>query len=228
MSAPTLMARPALPSAKNPFPSVQGDIDTTYHTQQRDMFASGLAAEIGVNAFAVWHAIKSHADFQTGVAWPGIRRLMLLTGLSTDPVQAAIKKLVENHLLRVTKRGQKNIYVARERMDVRVGDLVICTIAIDFVPSTMRERLAKLKRSAAGEIEGADVWAEVELIPGPGMRQDTNGGSFKTAMRADQIPTQLPCVESSLPLSTPAQARHRLVEIANQMRGKGRPPMPKH
>jgi len=54
MSAPTLMARPALPSAKNPFPSVQGDIDTTYHTQQRDMFASGLAAEIGVNAFAVW------------------------------------------------------------------------------------------------------------------------------------------------------------------------------
>ena len=47
-------------------PSIRGDIDTTYHTQQRDMFASGLAAEIGVNAFAVWHAIKSHADFQTG------------------------------------------------------------------------------------------------------------------------------------------------------------------
>ena len=59
---------------------VTGDIDTTYYTQQRDMFASGLAAEIGVNAFAVWHAIKSHADFQTGVSWPGIRRLMLLTG----------------------------------------------------------------------------------------------------------------------------------------------------
>ena len=108
-AAPTSMARPGAP---NPFPSVQGDIDTTYHTQQRDMFASGLAAEIGVNAFAVWHAIKSHADFQTGVAWPGIRRLMLLTGLSTDPVQAAIKRLVDNHLLRVSKRGQKNIYVA--------------------------------------------------------------------------------------------------------------------
>jgi len=144
-AAPTSMARPGAP---NPFPSVQGDIDTTYHTQQRDMFASGLAAEIGVNAFAVWHAIKSHADFQTGVVWPGIRRLMLLTGLSTDPVQAAIKKLVDNHLLRVSKRGQKNIYVARERMDVRVGDLVICTIAIDFVPSTMRERLAKLISAA--------------------------------------------------------------------------------
>lgn len=74
---------------------VRGDIDTTYHTQQRDMFASGLAAQIGVNAFAVWHAIKSHADFQNGRAWPGIRRIMALTGLSTDPVQAGIRTLVD-------------------------------------------------------------------------------------------------------------------------------------
>ena len=37
---------------------LRGDLDTTYQTQQRDMFTSGLAASIGVNAFAVWHAIK--------------------------------------------------------------------------------------------------------------------------------------------------------------------------
>lgn len=203
-------------------PTIYGDIDTTYHTQQRDMFASGLAGEIGVNAFAVWHAIKSHADFQTGVAWPGIRRLMLLTGLSTDPVQAAIKKLVASHLLRVTKRGQKNIYVARERMDVRVGGRVICTIAIDFVPATMRERLAKLKGSAAGEIEGTDVWAEVELIPGPGLQLDANSGSFKADMRADQIPLQMAHIEASGMRPTPAQARQRVLEIANEMRGKSR------
>ena len=42
---------------------ILGDIDTTYYTQQRDMFTSGLAADIGVSAFAVWHAIKWHADF---------------------------------------------------------------------------------------------------------------------------------------------------------------------
>lgn len=183
------------------------------------MFVSGLAAEIGVNAFAVWHAIKSHADFQTGIAWPGIRRLMLLTGLSTDTVQAAIKKLVASHLLRVSKRGQKNLYIARERLDVRVGDLVVCTLAIDFVPSTMRERLAKLKQSAAGEIDGADVWAEVELIPGPGMRQDANSGNFKTAVRADQI--QAPDIARTAPLPTPAQARCHLREIADQMRKSG-------
>lgn len=72
MSArPVLVDRqPEIPSSGRAFSSIQGVIDTTYHTQQRDMFVSGLAAEIGVNAFAVWHAIKSHADFQTGIAWP--------------------------------------------------------------------------------------------------------------------------------------------------------------
>lgn len=201
-------------------PHVKGDIDTTYHTQQRDMFTSGLAAEIGVNAFAVWHAIKSHADFQTGVAWPGVRRLMLLTGLSTDPVQAAIKKLVEHHLLRVSKRGQKNIYVARERLNVRVGRMVICTVVVDFVPATMRERLARIKNATAANSEGSDVWAEVELIPGPGLKLDVSSGTFKTNIRADEIPDQLTQATAAGQLTTPAAARQHLRDLAQRMRVK--------
>lgn len=226
-AAPAAIDQSSANTFTGPPPYIQGAIDTTYHTQQRDMFTSGLAAEIGPNAFAVWHAIKSHADYQTGVAWPGIRRLMMLTGLSTDPVQAAIKKLVANHLLRVSKRGQKNIYVTRERMDVRVGDVVICSIATDFVPSTMRERLAKLKRSTAGDLEAADVWAEVELIPGPSLRQVSPGENFKTSLLADQIPANAPHLEASACPSTPTQARIQLREIANQMRKRGRSSVPK-
>lgn len=206
---------------------IQGDIDTTYHTQQRDMFVSGLAAEIGVNAFAVWHAIKSHADYQTGVAWPGIRRLMALTGLSSDPVQAAIKKLVTHHLLRISKRGRKNVYIARERMDVRVGNIVVCTIAIDFVPATMRERLAKLKQSAAGDTDGSDIWAEVELIPGPEMMLNASSGNFSITMRADEIPKPHPTPVSPTTSSTQIEARNRLLEIADQMRGKASQAPPK-
>lgn len=71
--------------------SIRGDIDTTYHTQQRDMFASGLAADIGIAAYAVWNAIKSHADFNTGDSYPGIRRIAALTGMTVNPVQDAIK-----------------------------------------------------------------------------------------------------------------------------------------
>lgn len=204
---------------------VLGDIDTTYHTQQRDMFASGLAAEIGVNAFAVWHAIKSHADFHNGRCWPGIRRLMLLTGLSTDPVQAGVRRLVECHLLRIVgKRRQTNVYIARERLDVRVGDRVICTVVIDFVPATMRSRLARLKGATAGRLEAADIWSEVELIPGPGLKLDPGTGTFKTLLRADEIPAQAaPAVEAEASgrLGTPAEARARLKQLADEIAAAG-------
>jgi hypothetical protein len=196
---------------------LRGDIDTTYHTQQRDMFASGLAAEIGVHAFATWHAIKSHADFQTGQAWPGIRRLVELTGCADKTVQAAIKTLVNSHLLRVTKRGQRNVYVARERMDVRVGDRVICTVVIDFVPSLMRERLAKLKAAGKGDIKAQDVWAQVDLIPGPGMKLDASKGSFSGVMRADEVPEQVPARTAD---KLPQDARKALKSIADDMRVK--------
>ena len=192
---------------------LRGDIDTTYHTQQRDMFSSGLAAEIGVHAFAVWHAIKSHADFQSGQAWPSIRRIVELTGCADKTVQAAIKTLLASHLLRVSKKGQKNLYVARERMDVRVGDRVICTVVIDFVPALMRERLAKLKAAGKGDMKAQDVWAQVDLLPGPGMKLDASKGSFSGVMRADEVPTQLPAHE----------AREALKTIANQMRVKRLP-----
>ena len=140
--------------------ALKGEIDTTYQTQQRDMFTSGLAASIGVNAFAVWHAIKSHANYETGKCWPGIRRLMELTGIASASVQGAIKSLEQAHLLRVSRLSKKNIYVARERMDVRVGKRIICTIAVDYIPNTMRERLAKLKEAAlTGDLDSAAVVA---------------------------------------------------------------------
>ena len=148
---------------------VRGDLDATYITQQRDMFASGLAAQIGVYAYTVWSAIKYHSDFQTGQSWPGIRHLSALTGIADKTVQNAIKTLEAAHLLRVTHKGRRNVYVARERMDVRVGDRVICSIAVDYVPAQMRQRLEALRGATSGEIAAADVWAEVELIPAPGM-----------------------------------------------------------
>ncbi len=194
---------------------LKGEIDTTYQTQQRDMFTSGLAASIGVNAFAVWHAIKSHANYQTGKSWPGIRRLMELTGLASASVQVAIKSLEDAHLLRVTRLGKKNIYVARERMDVRVGKRVICTIVVDYVPIAMRDRLAKLKAAAlSGDMDSEDVWADVDVLPGPGMTYDKQSGLFKGRMRADEVPQEaLP-----RPVADVALARDKLRKLANETR----------
>ena len=191
-----------------------GSIDTTFVTMQRDMFTSGLAAEIGIAAFAVWHGIKFHSDFNNGQAYPGIRRIAEITGTAPSTVQIAIKVLIEKNLLRVTKRGQKNIYVPRERMDVRVGGRVIATVVVDYVPVEMRERLASLKSATGSEIDNADVWAQVDLLPGPGMVLDKKTGTFSGRMRADEIPEQLP----PHAMNSVASARNALKDIADQLR----------
>ncbi len=207
---------------------IQGDIDTTYHTQQRDMFASGLAAEIGVYAYAVWNAIKAHSDFNTGDSYPGIRKLCELTGISDQKVQSSIKDLESAHLLRVVKKVRKtNHYIARERMDVRVGSKVICTVVVDYIPAQMRERLAKLKGAVNGDLSKEDVWAQVELIPGPGMKLDASSGTFKSDMRADEIPQQLNHSEAAVMLGSAKAAREQVRLIADQMRVKAKVPVPK-
>ena len=193
---------------------IQGDIDTTYYTQQRDIFTSGLAAEIGIAAFAVWHAIKWHADFNTGESYPGIRRIAEITGTAPSTVQIAIKVLVDKHLLRIRKAGRKNVYVARERIDVRVGGRVITTIVVDFIPDQMRERLAKLKAAGAGDIDAADVWAQVDLLPGPGMVLDKKTGTFSGSMRADEVPAQMPSHQTQ----SVSDAKSALKQIADQLR----------
>jgi hypothetical protein len=208
--------------------SLLGDIDTTYHTQQRDMFASGLAAEIGVYSYAVWNAIKSHADFNTGDAYPGIRKLCELTGISDQKVQSSIKNLEAVRLLRVVKKVRKtNHYIARERMDVRVGAKVICTVVVDYIPAQMRERLAKLKGAVNGDLSKEDVWAQVELIPGPGMKLDASSGTFKSDIRADEIPRQIDHGEAAVMLPNAQEAREQVRQIADQMRVKARVPAPK-
>jgi hypothetical protein len=199
-----------------------------YFTQQRDVFRSGLAAEIGVYAYSVWNAIKSHSDFNTGDSYPGIRRLCRLTGICDQTVQSSLKVLQEFHLLRVKKRGRKpNHYVARERMDVRVGDRVICTVVIDYIPAQMRDRVAKLKEAAKGEIDCADVWAQVDLIPGKGMKLDEETGTFMSEIRADDVPHQISQTGASVRLQSPAEAKRSLKELADELRVKTRVPVPK-
>lgn len=194
-------------------PFQDGQIDTTYMTTQRDVFTSGLAKEIGPHAFLVWLAIKHHADFSSGKCYPGIRRLSSITGMAKQTVQDAIPVLEAAHLLRVTRLGYKNNYVARERLDVRVGKQVVCSLAIDFVPASMRSRLAMLKASDQ-ELEAADVWAVVDLIPGPGLTLQESG-VFVGRMRADQVPEATEVSEAS---PNVCEERLRLLALADSIR----------
>lgn len=171
---------------------MQGRVDTSFQTLQRDLFASGLAAKIGMNAFGVWLAIKSHADYNTGKAWPGMRRLSDLTGLSLGLIHRSVQTLVDAHLLRVEKpakggrRGQT--YVACERMDVRLGDRVLCTIVLDYVPATLRQSLNSIEQALSTGEGGAEVFAQCRILPGPGFAWHADSASLVATIPAAEIP----------------------------------------
>lgn len=170
---------------------MKGNIDASFQTEQRDMFASGIVADIGVNAYAVWSAIKYHADFNTGQAWPGMRRLGEMVGLSKSAVDRAVDRLEEAKLLRVTKDGSKRrgqTYIARERMAVRIGEAVICTIIIDYVPASLRGKLDRIEKALTGKND-PEAFADVEIIPGEGFHWDAKENALRGRIEAEKLPS---------------------------------------
>jgi len=170
---------------------MEGKIDSSFTTEQRDLFSSGMVAEIGVNAYAVWQAIKFYADFKTGEAFPGMRTLGQKLGLSPPTVQRAVKTLEAAQLVRVTKSHSKRrgqTYVARERLRVTLGSRVLCTIVVDYVPNTLRQRLNRIEQALTTGEGDREAFAEVEIIPGPGFTWDDKAGVIRGQVEAREIP----------------------------------------
>ncbi len=172
-----------------------GKVDSSFQTEQRDLFASGIVAEIGVNAYAVWSAIKYHADFNTGHAWPGMRRLGDVVGLSKSAVDRAVDVLEKAHMLRVVKSANKRrgqTYIARERISVRLGDLVVCIVVIDYVPAQVRNKINRIEKALEVGEHDPDAFAEVEIIPGDGFAWDAASKRLRAKVPVRDIPVAVP------------------------------------
>jgi DNA-binding transcriptional MocR family regulator len=171
---------------------MQGRINTSFATYQADLFESGLVAQIGTNAFAVWSAIKAHADFQTGVSWPSIRRLMELTGLASATVQKSLRTLEENRLLRSEVKGKSRYYLARERLDVSLGSVTLCTVVVDYVPAKLRGQLGRVREALESGKSDPEAFAAVEIVPGPGFVWDDKAKVLRGAVKAADVPQEAP------------------------------------
>ncbi len=170
---------------------IEGHIDSSFTTEQRDLFASGIVAEIGVNAYAVWSAIKFYADYNTGHAWPGMRKLGEKLGLSAMTVKRAIDQLEQAKMVRIVAESTKRkgqTYIARERMSIRLGKRVLCTIVIDYVPGTLRGKINRLESALATGEADPEAFAAVEIIPGEGFEWDDNTRTLIGQVAAREIP----------------------------------------
>lgn len=171
---------------------MEGEIDSTFQTQQRDMFTSGIVAEIGVNAYTVWSVIKYYADFATGEAWPGMRELGKKIGVSQPTVSRAVEVLEKAHMLRIVadakfkRKGQT--YIARERLAVRLGGIIMCFVVVDYVPANLRGQINRINQALKTGEDDKEAWAEVEIIPGDGFVWDAKSKTLKSSIRASSIP----------------------------------------
>lgn len=172
---------------------MEGRIDSTFGTFQRDMFESGLAAEIGANCFITWVAIKTHADFNNGLAWPSIRRLAEITGLSVNTIQKAITGLETANLLKIVKAGnqrQSTKYIARERLDVRLGNRLLCRIVMDYVPSRIRANMHAIQETLKSGERNPEAFSQVEIIPGEGFSWNEKTGTLQAQIPLRDIPSR--------------------------------------
>lgn len=159
-------------------------VDTSFTTMRRDMFTSGLAAQIGGNAFIVWCAIKYFADYSTGKAWPGMRAIAEKCGISLGSVKNAIDVLEEAKLVRVVhghnrKRGQT--YVATERLLVTVGQTVLCTIVLDYVPAHLPTTMKAIEDAIREGKPHPKAFANCTIIPGNGFTWNADAGVLENA-----------------------------------------------
>jgi DNA-binding transcriptional regulator YhcF (GntR family) len=167
---------------------MQGRINTSFATYQADLFESGLVAQIGPNAFALWSAIKAHADYQTGLAYPSIRRLMELTGLASATVQKCLHTLEDAKLLRSEVKGRSRYYIARERLDISLGSRVLCTVVVDYVPAKLRAQVQAVKEALESGKDDPEVFASVEIVPGAGFVWDSTANVLRGTVSASQMP----------------------------------------
>lgn len=77
----------------------------------RAFWSAGIAAGVGVTDFAVWAALLSEADPETGETDASVRRLALITGLSPNAVQRAKAALCAGRLLVETRRDGQRVFL---------------------------------------------------------------------------------------------------------------------
>jgi hypothetical protein len=106
-------------------------------------------------------------------------------------VKRAIDQLEQAKMVRIVAESTKRkgqTYIARERMSIRLGKRVLCTIVIDYVPGTLRGKINRLESALATGEDDPEAFAEVEIIPGEGFQWDDTTRTLRGQVAAREIP----------------------------------------
>lgn len=133
--------------------------ETTWFHLFRTMFTNGDIKAIGPYAFTIYCAIKAHASFHTGEAFPGVDRLVELTGISPAQVKRVLLVLEKAGYLNIAKKGRSNQYTLREKVAIQDAHGRPAAVATwDYLPKSVQDAMADLRNVlVTGDFAGAKI-----------------------------------------------------------------------
>lgn len=129
-----------------------------FHVFQELIF-SKEAKDMGPYTFLIYCTVKAHVDLNDGTAFPGIERIMDLTGLSRAQVFKSLRDLEDRGYLERRKVGRRNEFILRERFNLKTLDGEAAAVATwDYVPRAVALAYKDLKNVLlTGDLNGAKV-----------------------------------------------------------------------
>lgn len=122
------------------------------------MVDHGEVARIGPHAFTVYAVIKAHANYHSGIAYPGIELIAEKSGVSPAQVKRALGVLQAAGLITKTRNGRSNHYTLREKIQVTEADLLHTVATWDYVPSRTQHAVSELKKAMlSGDFAGTQI-----------------------------------------------------------------------
>jgi len=120
--------------------------DTTWFHVFRAFVFGGDCARLGAYATTILLVVKAHTNFDTGFAFPSIETIVKSTGISKRQIINSLKTLEEAGYLIKSKRGRKNHYRIRERIQVLDSTHRPTAVASwDYLPMAVQDTCAQLK-----------------------------------------------------------------------------------
>ena len=132
---------------------------TTWFHMFKDLIDSGDLARLDGSAVKCYLIIKSHTNFVTGQSFPGIETIAAAAGLSESQVMRCIKNLEESGYIKKHRKGRRNIYTLREKVNLTDEQGRPQAVATwDYIPGGVRDAVADLKDVVmTGDLAGAKV-----------------------------------------------------------------------
>lgn len=134
--------------------------ETTWFHMFRDMIESGDVARMGPLAVTVYLVIKSHTNFKTGNAFPGVELIAEKAGISARQVIRELKTLEEYQYITKSRKGRHNVYTLREKVSIESGEdgRPMAVATWDYLPNSVQHAVADLKNVlVSGEFAGAKI-----------------------------------------------------------------------